>query len=76
MNKYYFDLVGQHRSEYDYRGSVFSQPENAFRMAELMALDLGINPDGAWSGWAVKVRNAQGKQFFSVPVEALDPMAA
>jgi hypothetical protein len=68
MKRYFFDLVGQQRSEYDYRGRVFSDSENAQQLAELMALDLGIEPEGEWSGWSIAVRNAQGQQFFSVPV--------
>jgi hypothetical protein len=70
MSTYFFDLVGRNRSEYDHRGSVFAGPEKAFRFAELMALDLSV--DGAWTGWSVKVRNAQGQEFFSVPVHELE----
>ena len=69
MIRYFFDLVGQQHSEYDYRGRVFSDLENAQQLAELMVLDLGIEPDGEWSGWTIAVRNAQGRQVLSVPVE-------
>jgi hypothetical protein len=68
MQKYFFDLVGQDRSQYDYRGRVFAAPESAFRLAELMALDLNIRSEGEWSGWTIAVRNAQGQQIFSVPI--------
>ena len=46
MTKYFFDLVGRDCAQYDYQGRVFSVPEQAFRMAELMALDLEMNGDG------------------------------
>ena len=76
MKKYFFDLVGQDRSQYDYRGHVFPAPENAFELAELMALDLEVKGEGEWSGWSVAVRNAHGQQFFSIPVRAPELMAA
>ena len=76
MNRYFFDLVSQHRSQYDYRGREFPTPENAFQLAELIALDLGVEAEGEWCGWAIKVRNARGQQFFSIPVHDLDLAAA
>jgi hypothetical protein len=71
MIRYFFDLVGQQRSEYDYRGRILSNCESAQQLAELMALDLGIESDGDWSGWTIAVRNAQGQQLLSVPVQPL-----
>ncbi len=68
MQKYVFDLVGQDRSQYDYRGRVLAAPEKAFRLAELIALDLDIRGGGEWSGWSINVHNEQGQQYFSVPV--------
>jgi hypothetical protein len=50
--------------------------EHAFQMAELIALDLELRSEGEWSGWTVKVRNPDGKHFFSVPVQAVDLIAA
>jgi len=65
---YFFDRVGTGRSEYDYKGIIFQTPEMARQMAELIALDLGIESDGSWVGWRVDVLDARGKKFFSVPV--------
>jgi uncharacterized protein DUF6894 len=76
MKKYFFDLVGRDHCEYDYRGRVFSAPEKAFRLAELMALDLEMKGEGEWCGWSINVRNAHGRQYFSVPVREPDMMAA
>jgi hypothetical protein len=42
----------------------------------LLALDLEMNVDGQWSGWAVEVRDARGRQFCSVPVRYPDLVAA
>jgi hypothetical protein len=70
MDRYFFDRVSRQRSEYDYRGCELSTPEKALQLAELMALDLGVDDGGDWSGWAINVRNAFGQKLFSVPVLA------
>jgi hypothetical protein len=76
MVKYFFDRVGCSRREYDYEGRIFPTPDKARQMAELIALDLGIEPERKWFGWTVDVRNAQGQKFFSVPVCAPELAAA
>jgi len=68
MRRYFFDLVSDERSEYDYRGHDFSDLSIAEEMAKLIALDLGIEPENRWSGWSINVRNAHGQEFFRVPV--------
>src|ERR1700730_12936831 len=68
MEKYFFDLVGQDQSQYDYRGRVFSGPEKAVRLAEVIALDLEMRGEGEWSGWRLKMRSAHCEESFSVPV--------
>jgi hypothetical protein len=76
MNKYFFDVVSQHRSEYDYQGCALDAPEEALRLAELVALDLEVESDGGRAGWSVAVRDAQGRQYFSIPVQCTDLVAA
>jgi hypothetical protein len=76
MNRYFFDLTGQDCCQYDYQGRMLAAPEQALRYAELLALDLEMNADGQWSGWAVNVRDARGHQFCSVPVRYPDLIAA
>jgi hypothetical protein len=71
MERYLFDLVGQQRKQYDHRGHFFETSEYARQFAELMALDLGIEPDGEWSGWSIHVHDARGQHFFSLPVQPL-----
>ena len=73
---YFFDRVGTDRSEYDYKGIIFQTPEMARQMAELIALDLGIDSDGSWLGWSVDVLDVRGKKFFSVPVGTPELAAA
>jgi hypothetical protein len=76
MKKYFFDLVGQHYCEYDYHGRALAAPEQALQHAELLVLDLEMDADRQWSGWAVHVRDARGHQFCSVPVRYPDLVAA
>ena len=76
MKRYFFDLVSGERSEYDYRGVVYPNPETALQLAELMALDLGIQSDNKWAGWTVDVYNADGQRCYSIPVREPDLVAA
>ena len=71
MKRYFFDIVGRQRSEYDYRGHNFPSLTDAHKMAELIALDLGIESEGAWSGWCVEVRNVHGQQLLAIPVQPI-----
>jgi hypothetical protein len=70
MRRYFFDLVGKERSEYDYSGRELPTPESAHQLAELIALDLALEEQEPWYGWSVNVRNAEGCEMFCVPVES------
>jgi hypothetical protein len=76
MAKYFFDLVRRDHAQYDYQGRLLPAPEQALQLAELMALDLEMKDDGAWSGWSVAVRSAHGQQYFSVPVREPETIVA
>jgi Domain of unknown function (DUF6894) len=77
MKRYFFDRVGEERLEYDFCGSVLPSPEAAYQIAEMIAIDLEIVEEGAWSGWEISVRDAGGRKFFSVPVrQPLPELAA
>lgn len=73
---YFFDRVGKDRAEYDYKGYTCQTLEKARQMAELIALDLEMEPDGAWFGWRVDVFDQRGKRFFSIPVGTPERAAA
>lgn len=70
MCRYFFDLVGEGRSEYDYRGRDLPSPQSAYHLAELIAVDLVVEEQELWCGWTVKVRNVQGREMFCVPVQS------
>lgn len=69
MSRYFFDLVGAERSKYDYTGRELPSPENAYQLAELIAVDLAVEDQDPWYGWTVKVRNVQGREMFCVAVK-------
>jgi hypothetical protein len=69
MAKYFFDRVGKNRAEYDYQGCILPSLEEAREVAELIALDLSMESETEWSGWMVDVKDAVGRQFFSVAVQ-------
>lgn len=69
MSRYFFDLVGAEQSKYDYTGRELPSKENAYQLAELIAVDLAVEDEAPWYGWAVKVRNVQGREICSVAVK-------
>jgi uncharacterized protein DUF6894 len=76
MQRYFFDIASGSRSIYDYQGREFSARQEAFELAELIALDLELNVDGEWGDCRVAVRDVEGRNLFSVPVRELDLIAA
>ena len=74
MQRYFFDVVGLGRSEFDYRGREFSCAEKALHQAELIALDECYL--GERIGWTISVSDAAGRKYFSVPVNNPELIAA
>lgn len=64
----FFDLVSEQSECYDFSGRDFGQPEEAVRVAEEIAADLGASEIDNSIGSQVQVRNAAGKTLFAVPV--------
>jgi hypothetical protein len=75
MQIYFFDLVGQSRSEYDYRGRKFSEPCQAFQLAQLIAHDLEVDAADDLAGWTVNVRSIDGQKIFEIPIRDSDLVA-
>jgi hypothetical protein len=74
MRRYFFDFVGQNRSEFDYQGRELGSAEKALRLAELIALD--ESSFGERIGWRVSVSDDRGRKYYSVPVESVPDLAA
>ena len=76
MNKYFFDLVGNDHAEYDYKGRVFSAPEKAFALAELMALDLEVHGPASGPGGASRCTMRTVNTTFPSRCESSELLAA
>jgi hypothetical protein len=76
MKRYFFDVISQAGSAYDYRGREFPSPEQAYQMAELMALDLQLCPPGEWAASSINVRDSFGTEFFTMRVQPPELQAA
>jgi hypothetical protein len=72
VTKYCFALTNPQHAESHIRVGEFPGAERAFELAEIIALELGIEDGGKWLGWTVEVRSAQGRKLFSIPVAAGD----
>ena len=76
MTKYFFDVVGDKGSEYDFHGRPFAEPQNAFALAHLLALDLGVSSGDEFAGGSINVRSADGHKLYSVPIREPELIAA
>lgn len=74
MQRYFFDFVDRGHSEFDYRGREMQSATQARDLAELIAIDESARGDRI--GWQVKVSDAKGKVYFSIPISDLPELAA
>jgi hypothetical protein len=76
MVRYFFDVKFQASVEHDYSGRFLLTLEGAKQMAELIAMDLGCTRiEGAFP-IEVQIRDAGGRELFSIPVTQIDALAA
>ena len=68
MQKYCLALLSPQRAESHLRVGEFPVAERAFELAELMALELGVDVEKSWSGWTIDVRSPEGRKLFAAPV--------
>jgi hypothetical protein len=64
----FFDLLKQESASYDFHGHDVEMPDDAARIAELIAADLGWSESSDWVGSQVVVRDTAGKLLFAVPI--------
>jgi hypothetical protein len=76
MKKYFFDVVGEGCMELDFHGRAFAEPQKAFQLAHMLALDMEVGYADEYSGKSVDVRCADGQKLFSVPIRQPDQIAA
>jgi hypothetical protein len=70
MNRFFFDVLGQERSELDYTGRILPTIEKAYDEAEMLALDIAVKTADDTIGLAVHVSTAEGHKLFMIPVRA------
>ena len=68
MKRFYFDYRSKDKSLYDYKGDEFVNSQAAIEFAEATVQVLKHSLAGAWVGWSIEVRNAEGEKFFSLAV--------
>jgi len=76
MKRYFFDRIGDGCSEYDFRGRDFAEPQKAFQLAQLLALDLEVGGREEFAGGSINVRNADGHKLFTVRIGEPELVAA
>ena len=74
MTQFFFDIGSGEVVYHDFKGCEFAKAEEAFEMANLIALDLAVTEDAR--GTEVQVRNLAGQRLYFVRVHDLDLMAA
>jgi len=76
MTRFFFDYTTKDQSLYDHRGDEFANFQSAIEFAQETAQVLTHSLSGDWAGWSIEVRDAQGKKFFSLPVDNAASIAA
>jgi hypothetical protein len=70
MQRYFFDYVSNDRTLFDHQGQNCATNANARDQAELLAIHLQHDPEAAYVGWSIVVRDVRGTEVCSVPVPA------
>ena len=69
MERYFFDVVGNEGPALDYTGRTLPTADEAYNVAELMALDLAVKQGDGVIGSTVTVSNPYGRKLFSIQVK-------
>ena len=73
MTRFFFDIGSGETVYHDFKGCQFAKAEEAFEMANLIALDLSVMDDDR--GTEVQVRNDAGRQLYQIRVADPDGTA-
>ncbi len=76
MKTYFFDVVREGCMEHDFHGRTFAEPQQAYQLAHLLALDMEVGYAEQYAGGKIDVRNAAGHRLFSIPIREADAAAA
>jgi predicted DNA-binding ribbon-helix-helix protein len=73
MTRYFFDVVSRTRSQYDSRGTLLPNSEEAYKWARLLAVVLQVGSDKQeLVGGEIRVRGPGGPELFSIPIGHLE----
>jgi hypothetical protein len=76
MTRYFFDIKTMNSMDYDYRGRVLPSLGHAQQMAELIAMDVGCTRPDVSSNTEVQIRGVRWTLLATVPVRAIEVLAA
>jgi hypothetical protein len=68
MIRLFFDIVGPKTRSIDFHGRYFSNPSDAHEDAKILSMDLSCTDKLDWRDAEVQVKDASGRQLFSVPI--------
>jgi hypothetical protein len=68
MKRYFFDVVANEGSALDYTGRILRTADEAYSVAEIMALDLAVKRSDEVIGAKVTVSDAY-ERLFSIPIK-------
>jgi len=74
--RFFIDYTAEGQSLYDYQGEEFLSSSDVLDFAQATALTLHNHLGGIWKGWSVEVRSAEGKKYFSLPIDSMTALAA
>jgi hypothetical protein len=72
MTRFFFDVVRDTSSSYDFHGRYFKDVTEAREMAEIVSYDLACSEKDNRDNIEVQVRDTLGQTLFSVPVQAAE----
>jgi two-component system, chemotaxis family, chemotaxis protein CheY len=68
----YLDYTSKGRVLYDYAGIEFLSTNDAYNFAAETADALKNQLDSDWTGWSIEVRNADGRKYFTLSLDAAE----
>ena len=73
MTQFFFDIAFGETVYHDFHGRQFAKAEEAYELADLIALDLAVTEEAR--GKEVQVRNVAGQRLYFIGVGDSDLMA-
>jgi CheY-like chemotaxis protein len=70
--RFFFDYKAERDTIYDFKGEDFRDDQSALEFAEATVHHLKASLKGDWNTYAVEVRDAEGKKYFSLPITPCD----